>query len=238
MLISISGKLGHGKDTLGEMFIELAKQEQVAEPFVIKKFAGKLKEVAGLILGVNPEVFEDQEFKKEYMPEQWDYWHTHVVKKDDGLLLHLQGKYATRERAKAEAENKDGFARSNNAITGIGLERMTYRQFLQILGTDALRDHLHENIWVNALFSDYKPESNWIITDTRFVNELDRVKDLEGLTILVVDPRKPIPANQHSSETALDNEDFDIVLTNDGSLEDLLAKAITIFYEHVLRRAD
>ena len=238
MLISISGKLGHGKDTLGEMFIELAKQEQVAEPFVIKKFAGKLKEVAGLILGVNPEVFEDQEFKKEYMPEQWDYWHTHVVKKDDGLLLHLQGKYATRERAKAEAENKDGFARSNNAITGIGLERMTYRQFLQILGTDALRDHLHENIWVNALFSDYKPESNWIITDTRFVNELNRVKDLEGLTILVVDPRKSIPVNQHSSETALDNETFDIVVTNDGSLEDLLAKAITIFYEHVLHRAD
>lgn len=238
MLISISGKLGHGKDTLGEMFIELAKQEQVAEPFVIKKFAGKLKEVAGLILGVNPEVFEDQEFKKECMPEEWDYWHTHVVKKDDGMLLYMEGKYATRERAKVEAENKDAFARVNNAITGIGLERMTYRQFLQILGTDALRNHLHENIWVNALFSEYKPEKNWIITDTRFVNELDRVKDLEGLTILVVDPRKPIPSNQHSSETALDNEDFDIVVTNDGSLEDLRATAERIFYGEVLHKAD
>ena len=39
----------------------------------------------------------------------------------------------------------------------MGLQwKMTYREFLQKLGTDALRDGLHTDVWVNALFADYK----------------------------------------------------------------------------------
>ena len=75
---------------------------------------------------------------------------------------------------------------------------MTYREFLQKLGTEAMRDGLHTNVWVNALFADYIPHKkeggfqrsvkdtngipydfeyeveypNWIITDMRFPNEL------------------------------------------------------------------
>lgn len=61
---------------------------------------------------------------------------------------------------------------------------MTYREFLQKLGTEAMRDGLHTNVWVNALFADYKgfvkewdefgndllvEYPNWIITDMRFL---------------------------------------------------------------------
>jgi len=38
------------------------------------------------------------------------------------------------------------------------LEGITYRQVLQFIGTDLLRNQLHENCWINALFSKYESE--------------------------------------------------------------------------------
>lgn len=91
---------------------------------------------------------------------------------------------------------------------------MTYREFLQKLGTEAMRDGLHENVWVNALFADYKPRvtyqmemldlgasdlqrekigkpvhseyPNWIVTDMRFPNEMEAIEERGGITIRVV----------------------------------------------------
>jgi hypothetical protein len=82
---------------------------------------------------------------------------------------------------------------------------MTYREFLQKLGTEAMRNGLHENVWVNALFADYNSIDklirtteeglkeweegnypNWIITDMRFPNEMEAVEEREGITIRVV----------------------------------------------------
>jgi hypothetical protein len=83
---------------------------------------------------------------------------------------------------------------------------MTYREFLQKLGTEAMRDGLHTNVWVNALFADYIRNDdkliriteenleewqegkypNWIITDMRFPNEMQAVELREGITIRVV----------------------------------------------------
>lgn len=238
MLISISGKIGHGKDTLASLlmsetdrYLELYKEEY----FEVKKFAGKLKDIASILLGVPASAFEDQEFKKQHLPNEWDSWRAHIVTKEDCSLLDIWGRYAKREDAMKSLESRDAFCRVNKAIGGVGLQSMTYREFLQILGTEALRTHVHENIWVNALFADYKSEkSNWIITDTRFKNELARVKELGGLTIKIVNSRIPIPESQHTSETDLDNETFDIEVRNNGTLEDLAWVAKEIFTKHIL----
>lgn len=124
---------------------------------------------------------------------------------------------------------------------------MTVRELLQKLGTDAMRDNLHENVWVNALFADYVPrlqfeksfhgmkgavpveEPNWIITDMRFPNEMDAVYKREGITIRVVRPGTAV--GTHPSETALDNEEFDYEIINDGTLEELIEKVKTILIE-------
>jgi len=114
---------------------------------------------------------------------------------------------------------------------------MTYREFLQRLGTEAMRNGLHANVWVNALFVDYKcPECNsipnqvcfghrnpnWIITDMRFPNEMKAVVEKGGLTIRVTRPGTA--TGTHPSETALDNAEFDYKIINDGTLEDLVEK--------------
>jgi hypothetical protein len=128
---------------------------------------------------------------------------------------------------------------------------MTYREFLQKLGTEAMRDGLHKEVWVNALFADYKYYEkynhaytkdgvdygnrtlhypNWIITDMRFPNEIAAVELREGITIRVNrdNGTREIDTNPHPSETALDDAKFDYVIENDGTLDELVEKVRAI----------
>ena len=108
---------------------------------------------------------------------------------------------------------------------------MTVRDFLQKLGTDAVRDGLHSNAWVNALMSDYTSESKWVITDTRFPNEAEAIRKKDGIMIRV--ERSGVkPINNHPSETGLDDYTFDHVIKNNGSIEDLLLKVKSILQFH------
>jgi len=225
MIIGINGKIGSGKDTVGSIIQYLTAEDTGQfclnrihsgksieghhnSTWKIKKFAGKLKQTASLLTGVDVEKFEDQEFKKLEMPECWN-------------RLQQSG------RSKVWAP-------------------MTYRQFLQELGTEAMREGLHTNVWVNALFADYHltPDKNanelfteefltgsstlryeypnWIITDMRFPNEMEAVELREGVTIKVVRPGTAV--GTHPSEIALDDAYFDHVISNDGTIEDLIEK--------------
>lgn len=111
---------------------------------------------------------------------------------------------------------------------------MSVREFLQRIGTDGLRTGLHENTWVNALMADYEgiydidtdrtTWPNWIVTDTRFPNEAQAIKNAGGIVIRIDRPGvKPI--NPHPSETALDDWDFDYKVAN---ASDIFALAYTI----------
>lgn len=73
-------------------------------------------------------------------------------------------------------------------------QQMTGREFLQKLGTDAIRFGLHPDAWVNALMADYIGKvsqggklqmPNWVITDMRFPNEMQSVQDRNGITIRI-----------------------------------------------------
>ncbi len=200
MILGVSGKINSGKDTLAEIINKLLITNG-KEPFENKKFAGKLKTIASILTGIPVEEFEDQEFKKSLLSPEWG-----TVKEnsfDDIKFNHL----------------------------------MTVRELLQKLGTEAMRNGLHTNVWVNALFADYKcPECNsipnqvcfghrnpkWIITDMRFPNEMEAVKDRGGITIRVTRPGNA--KEDHISETALDDAKFNYEILNDGTLEDLVEK--------------
>lgn len=99
---------------------------------------------------------------------------------------------------------------------------MNVRTFLQKLGTDAIRDGLHKDAWVNALFADYRAGDNWLIVDTRFPNEADRIKLYNGMIIRI---ERGDPVNNHPSEIALDHYDFDFYIRNTGDL-DFLSKSV------------
>lgn len=129
---------------------------------------------------------------------------------------------------------------------GSAWNNVTYREFMQKLGTEVGRN-IHENAWVNALFSKWKATTcfvgsineyktkfpKWIIPDVRFPNELQALEDREAITIRIERPHQlftegedgwvehPELKIEHPSETALDKSKFDYIIHNDGSLSDL-----------------
>lgn len=190
MIIGINGYSGSGKDTIGTIIQELGPHQN----WEIKKFAGKLKQIAEMLTGIDISMFEDQDFKKTNLPDEW-------------------------------------------RVHGMP---MTYREFLQKLGTDAMREGLHDDVWVNALMADYKPPkmdqynpSNWVITDVRFPNEARAIKKKEGMIIRVDRPGvKPI--NNHPSEIGLDHWNFDYKIANASDLLALKASVEIILKENDL----
>lgn len=167
----------------------------------VKKFAGLLKQFASLLTGIPVEKFEDQEFKKQNMPAEWS---VPVVR-------------------------SNGFAFSEGYELWVENTPMTYRELLQKLGTDAIRDGLHKNAWVNGLFAHYSPDQNWIITDCRFPNEAQSIIDRGGVLIRV---NRNQDTGPHPSETALDDwSQWHYVIDNRGSLDELKTNVHAIITE-------
>lgn len=203
-LIAFSGRMGAGKDTAAELMMLVLVNEQatrltidntgldtslrksvIKKPWEFRKFAGKLKQIASILTGVDAHHFEDQEFKTRKMGKEWGF--------------------------------------------------MTYREFLQRLGTEAIRTGIHPQAWVNAMFADFHSTmSHWLITDCRFKNEADAVKQHKGIVVRINNPSLPVQENLHSSETDLDDYAFDYVIENDGTMDEFYEKIKAMLHHYEL----
>jgi hypothetical protein len=101
---------------------------------------------------------------------------------------------------------------------------MTVRQFLQRLGTDAIRHKVHINAWVNSAMADVQEGDNVVFTDCRFPNEAQAIKDRGGIIIRInryPPGMSPVFMDRTESEVSLDDWQFDHVIYNVGTIEDL-----------------
>lgn len=205
----------------------------------------------------------------------------YLVCLDKNTLAPHQMSFKEFERAPVSNEIQSGWqikkfaAKTTEAykiITGVDfhklnreekeLERPRYRDF-----ANKTKEALGEDVWVDALFLDHKPPklseyhpSKWIITDCRYPQELEAVKERGGLTIRVTrypetiqvsrgpghtetipfDPANPKHmdhwrgecARGHASEISLDSAVFDEEIINNGSIEDLIEKVRQILIKH------
>lgn len=137
-----------------------------------------------------------------------------------------------------------------------GIDNFTPRLALQLMGTDVLRDHFHNDIWMNSL--EYRlrkvPDSETVvITDARFTNELDLIKHLCGTIIWVQRGELPnwyetaVEANGgnvvskrimttrfkdvHQSEWNWAGYPVDHIIRNTGTLQDLEFKTHQILQQ-------
>lgn len=97
------------------------------------------------------------------------------------------------------------------------------RILLQRFGTEVGRDLINENIWVDLTIKNIPDGSRVVFTDCRFPNEANKVRQIGGKVWRVNRPDWPA-VNDHQSETALDDYDFDRIFINDSSIKDLETK--------------
>jgi hypothetical protein len=252
MIIGIAGKAGSGKDLVGNIiqYLIACKKYEGMDCFnadyvnkgfnlkadytnltewKIKKFADRLKDIVCLLIGCTRQQLEDQEFKEKELGEEW--YRYGLIRKNSAKPILFP----------SELENIECQLKLFKGST-LYMDKLTPRKLLQLLGTECGRNIIHPNIWVNATMVDYNPISgtmdvrrsketfpNWIITDMRFPNELEAIKNRNGITIrinrgLVERTGKLIQEPEHISETALNNAKFDYVIENDGTIEELLNK--------------
>lgn len=112
------------------------------------------------------------------------------------------------------------------------LTNMSNRQILQYIG-EAMRNLFGEDIWIKALFQNYFGDTinghqYWIITDVRYRNEADYIKDKGGILIRI--NRNTRYNDDHKSETDLDDYDkFDYIVDNNGTIDQLIDKMVDIY---------
>lgn len=113
---------------------------------------------------------------------------------------------------------------------------LTVRQLLIDLGTGVGRAY-NETTWLDAFNYAFKKaekgnKSMVIVTDVRFRNEFDHLKKLGFYQIRLV--RDAYTKIDHSSETNQDSikdEEFNFIINNNGTLEDLKNKVNKIIAE-------
>lgn len=98
---------------------------------------------------------------------------------------------------------------------------MTVGEMQQKVGTEAVRNNIHNDAWVLSLFGTYKEDEDyWIVTDVRFKNEAEIIKKKGGVIIrLEGDPNNSRAGDDrnmsHQSEIDLDDYvRFDYVYQN------------------------
>jgi hypothetical protein len=98
------------------------------------------------------------------------------------------------------------------------------RELLQRLGTEAGRAVLGDSVWMDEIQKRIdRAKGDVVISDVRFVDECDFIRQQAGVVIRVNRPRVT-SVNGHVSDQRLPDATVDFEVENSGSIEDLQAK--------------
>lgn len=124
----------------------------------------------------------------------------------------------------------------------LGMPNLTPRWILQYWGTDVLRNHFHDDIWIAALESRLaRRADHTVISDVRFPNEVKAIRQQGGKIVWIQRGITPhwysiacqanagdskaqqwlIDNKVHASETSWAGTNFDTIINNNGNIADL-----------------
>ena len=227
----------------------------------VKKFADKLKDIICILINCTREQLEDESFKNTELGEEWYLYIVKNTYSNEILSPCFLTKEEARhwEQTQDWYEDTGGYDTCVELIKPtprfllqfIGTNLFRNQLHPEIWVNSLMNEYkskLSSNYPVDDL--DWEPRfiyPNWIITDCRFPNELEAVKKRGGITIRVNRPcdicggsgyhKMSCPVSksgEHSSETALDNAEFDYEIHNNGTIPELIDKIRNILIENKL----
>ena len=226
----------------------------------IKKFADKLKDIICILINCTREQLEDESFKSKELGEEWWYWYMEL---DGGYPPIILDYLTTTKKELKNYEGLKLIKPTPRFLLqfiGTNLLRnqlhpeiwvnslmSEYKPLYGYQTTDSKINIGGISIPIPVLDIDKRVFPNWIITDMRFPNEMEAVKKRGGITIRVNRPcdicggsgyhKMSCPVSksgEHYSETALDKSEFDYVIENSGSIEELIEKVREILKKEKL----
>jgi hypothetical protein len=122
----------------------------------------------------------------------------------------------------------------------LNMPNLTPRLALQLWGTEVCRKGFHDEIWIASVENKIRQsKDNIVISDCRFPNEIASIRNAGGRVIRITRGQNPdwfavarrnpeLMSIQHpevhASEYSWAATDFDFVIDNNGSIEDLYAQ--------------
>ena len=207
MIIGICGFIGSGKDTVADYLVNFHE-------FRRESFASTLKDAVANVFGWDRTMLEGRTKEAREWREQVDPWW---------------------------AERLD-------------MPTLTPRWVLQYWGTEVCRKGFHDDIWIASLENKLRnSKDHVVISDCRFPNEISSIKNAGGHIVWVQRGELPdwydvaVDANKgsnvamnelkmrkiHASETAWVGTNFDSILDNNGTIDDLYKQAQLIISDEV-----
>jgi hypothetical protein len=125
---------------------------------------------------------------------------------------------------------KEQVRKELSVYTEAGEFHPSIRFLLQNIGTEILRKHLGESVFIRKTLEECHGKGNGlvVIKDCRFPNELSETRafgrDTGRRVVLVKISRASATIHDHSSENMNESFDSDYELRNDGNLNDLRQK--------------
>jgi hypothetical protein len=195
MIIGVCGFIGSGKDTVADYL-------QNFHEFRRESFASTLKDAVSSVFGWDRTLLEGRTKEAREWREQVDPW------------------WAER----------------------LAMPTLTPRWVLQYWGTEVCRKGFHDDIWIASLENKLRrSKDSVVISDCRFPNEINSIKNAGGMIIWVKRGELPawynlaVEANKghniaaqelkrlkiHASETAWVGTNFDAIIDNNSTIEDL-----------------
>jgi hypothetical protein len=206
LIIGMAGKMGSGKDTAGNYLINEYQFQRIA-------FADNLKEMAMKVFNLTYQQCYDQDLKMVNFKKP--------IKLDRGHIFSIMN-YA--ENINGIVTKPQNISKLFNLIENKPVFKNP-RELLQYLGTEILRDCVQEDYHAQVV-KNVIEKNKWekvVITDARFPNEREAIKQWGGFNVFIDRPSATsLGIKGHASENSLgDGSEYDFCVKNYSTLDDL-----------------
>ena len=135
-------------------------------------------------------------------------------------------------------KSNDGFTtiRYQAIIDSIGEDRAKeeyreIRRLQQVYGTEVIRDEFGSNAWIDLAFKriEEKKLEKVVISDVRFPNEVTAILQKPFSYLIKIKSDRVKSLDKHASEQDLPDDYFNVLIDNNGTIEEFLEKIKTSY---------